>query len=153
MTDLLELLRSVDPNDKTACNELDCRFFCFLNEDKVFVKMDYGRTFIYSYRQGSRQSRSADWQRVPEYTHSLDALNDVQEAELEGFEVNFEPRFFCKALGDATGYYATLIKPIGTTIYEDFINIKSELLPTKELAWMDAIYQTIEWKRSNEDEQ
>jgi len=153
MNDLLELIRTVDPNDREACDELNARFLCFL-KNTVFIRLeDYKRDKWEYHCSGSIISECPskcgmkyNWRfgrgAFPNYTHDLKALKAVQEAELEEFDLLIQ----FTVLKDKTKKAKVDIP----TIYNGVVLLTPwmpEWLPTMELAWMDSIYQAIEWKR------
>ena len=128
MTDLLTMIRTVDPNDKAACGLINNLFYYFLEKGRP---KRYGAT-----TQGLPT--------LPEYTHSLDALKAVQEEHLQGWVFN---KIY--ALGNM--FVCSYKKHETINKLSMYKTLLSEPLPTMNIAWMDAIYQAIERKQNDEN--
>lgn len=133
MTDLLTMIRTINPNDKAACDELNARFWCWLN-DFTFIGLHEEKYphlgFI------AKQNRDdLIVKGIPKirYTDSLDALKAVQDKHLQGWEITI--------IQTIKGYSVGLYEP------EIDTSVETNYLPTEQRARMDAIYQAIEWKR------
>ena len=148
MTDLQTLIRTVDPNDKAGCDELNARFWCFVEKLK-YAGLKNSNTEIYpifKHCYWSERYEAEAYVPMPycAYTRSLDALKAVQEAELGD-----DLRVYQLGM-DKHGRYGCHIELYSKSL--NLITQPDEGLPTMQLAWMDALVQAIQWKRENEDE-
>ena len=142
---ILKMIETVDPADTAKLDEIDCRVYCYIETpDYEFVGIDYGRKYIYAFREGTRRGRSSDFREVPYYTRSRDALKAVRpkgwipRGDREGYEI----AEFCY------GWQFCLIllpdTPIGSRVNETRIIGNGR---TEELAELHAIVQAIEYER------
>lgn len=121
--ELLRLIETVDPSDTAKLNEIDYRFFCWLQEIP----------FTESVASGHKRDL------INRYTRSRDALKAIRPKG-SSYECNavmggkfWASIYFQYAMAD-TGDY-------DSTVFESFH------MPTEELAELHAILQAIAWER------
>lgn len=149
MTNLQTLIRTVDPKDRAACDELNFKFHVYR------LRLTKGRKKAHEFYKGGQgyliaNKRGIILADIPkklwDVARSLDALKAVQDADLEGWRITA-----CYQRADNGKFAINLMqaKP------DDPLNehcADSPYLPTMQLAWMHALVQAITWKREQEVE-
>lgn len=141
--ELLKMIETVDPNDTAKLDEIDARFWCWINGHNFLYrgkeKWPSMQDFIGSnrdnfyVRHGANEKQSG-FDYVPTYTRSRDQLKQIRP---DGWK------------------FLMCLKPIERqwqcSMYDpqhDGIYSQSPMLHTEELAELHAIIQAIEYERS-----
>lgn len=140
---ILTLIENVDPEDTDALDEIDARFFCYL-EGKNYNLMEIIRQEIpmpYGCTQKITLLTYNDSEDYPliEYTRSRDALKAIRQEGSNGhFCIKMRMVYGHGSVFEYQGLYGEDLDP------HEF---KSEPLPTEELAELWAIIQAIAYTR------
>lgn len=142
MTDLLTLIRTIDPNDREACDELNARFWCWLMGNKYGFNMKNGE---HCFHNGLGGLTPVSSRKARKFDKSIDALKAVQEAELEGWWFSMD----MSDDGDCV-YRCGKMTSDGRDIVRITTALETGYLK-QNFAYMSAIYQAIQWKRENNE--
>lgn len=141
--EILKMIETVDPSDKTVLDAIDKAVMSYLNQREYEwrdLDGDWGEhqaTFVY-WEADSEGTRYQVIGRV--YTRSRDALKEIRP---EGWVFDhFVHRAKCE-IPELLSYSCTAYSPRW-----GFESLESEHLPTEELAELHAIIQAIEYERS-----
>lgn len=138
---LLKMIEGVDVKDTDTLDEIDARFWCFLNNEgtpefKQKTTYTLGGGEVTRGGWGINDTKEPVW-FLTEYTRSLDALHEVMPDGwyMSGGGYNNVGKFWT---------FKIFTWSNNETIY-------SRPLPTMHLAWLHAIIQAYIWEIENND--